>query len=64
MFFYLKILKFIDGKGHYFYFRAKTDSSVKVLVYDKKEKHKIYKHINNLHLQKYHSVYYTEFRIR
>jgi len=58
-FFNLSILKFISDKGHYFCFRAKANSSVKVLVYDKKENHKIYKHINDLHSLKYHSVYYS-----
>lgn len=57
-FFNLKVLKHIHDKNHFFCFRAKANSSVKVLVYDKKEKHKIYKHISDLISTKYHSVYF------
>lgn len=57
-FFNLKILKHIQNKNHYFCFRAKANSSVKILIYDKKEGHKIYKHICDLKSTKYHSVYF------
>lgn len=57
-FFNLKILKHIQDRKQFFCFRAKANSSVKILIYDKKEKHKIYKHISDLKSTKYHSIFY------
>lgn len=57
-FFNLKILKHIQDKGHFFCFRAKANSSVKVLTYDKKEGHQVYKLISDFKSNKYHSVYF------
>lgn len=57
-FFNLKLLNHIQSKGHLFCFRAKTNSSVKVLAFDKKEGHKVYKLIYDFKSNKYHSVYF------
>lgn len=57
-FFNLKILKHIQDKGHFFCFRAKANSSVKVLAYDKKEGHEVYKLISNFKSNKHHSFYF------
>ncbi len=44
-FFNLSILKHIDDRKHFFAFRAKVNSSVRVLAYDSHEKRCIYKHL-------------------
>lgn len=59
-FFNLKILEHISSRGHFFCFRAKANSSVKVYLFDNKEKHFIYKHLSDLHSNKYHSKYYVD----
>lgn len=47
-FFNLYLLKHIEDKGCFYAFRAKVNSSVKVLVYDKHEGFHIYKHLSDL----------------
>lgn len=59
-FFNLKILNHINKSGHYFCFRAKANCSVKALVYDKKEKHKVWLFLYQLTSQKHHSIYYKD----
>lgn len=54
----LKLMKYIDDKGHYFCIRAKVNSSIRFLIYDKKEKHDIYKKFTDLPIQKHHALYY------
>lgn len=51
-------MKHINDKGHYFCIRAKANSSVKVFIYDKKEKHNIYCHLTDFKIQKHHSLYH------
>lgn len=58
-FFNLKLLKHIESKGHYYCFRAKENSNVKFLFYDKKEKHEIYSYLSTLRSTKHHSKYYS-----
>lgn len=53
-----KILNFIDSLGHTFVIRTKVNT--KVLVYDKKEGHKVWKWINKLDGYKYHSKFYND----
>lgn len=62
-FFNLKILEHIDNKGHFFCFRAKANSSVKVYAFDKNENHYIYKRLNNLHSNKHHAKYYESLEL-
>lgn len=54
----LKLMKHIQDLGHHFCIRTKVNSSIRFLIYDKKEKHKIYKHFYELPIQKHHSLYY------
>lgn len=54
----LKMMKHINDKGHYFCFRAKVNSNIKVFIYDKKEKHKIYKKFTDFKVWKNKSLYY------
>ena len=56
----LKLMKHIDSKGHYFAIRAKVNSSIKFLMYDKKEKHDVYKHFYDLPIHIHHSLYYKD----
>ena len=44
----LALIRHIHKKGHFFCFRAKANSDLKVLIYDKKEKHYIYKKLSEL----------------
>jgi hypothetical protein len=46
-FFNLSILKHIEEKDCFYAVRAKVNSSVKVLVYDKKENHNVYKKLSD-----------------
>lgn len=62
-FFNLAILNHISNKGHYFCFRAKANSSVKAFVFDKKEGHKIYKHLYDLKSTTYHSVFFENIEL-
>lgn len=57
-FFNLKLLKHINKRKHYFCIRAKENSNVKFLLYDKKEKHEIYRNLSYLSSNKHHSKYY------
>ena len=54
----LKMMKHINDKGHYFCIRAKVNSNIKVFIYDKKEKHKIYKKFTDFKVWKNKSLYY------
>lgn len=58
-FFNLKLLKHIESKGHYYCFRAKENSNVKFLFYDKKEKHEVYSYLSALRSTRYSSKYYN-----
>lgn len=62
-FFNLKLLKHIDNKGHYYCFRAKENSNVKFLLYDKNEGHEIYRVLSYLRSTKYHSKYYNNLEL-
>lgn len=62
-FFNLSILKHIQNKGAFFCFRAKANSSVRFLLYDKHEKHSIYKHLSDLHQYVYRSSYYNDIEL-
>lgn len=53
-----KIWSFIDSLGHIFVIRTKNYT--KVLVFDKKEGHKVWKRIYNLDGYKYHSKFYND----
>lgn len=53
-----KILNFIDSLGHTFVIRTKVNT--KVLIYDSKENHKVWKWIDNLDYYKYHSKFYND----
>lgn len=59
----LKLMKHINDLGHYFCIRAKVNSNIKVYVYDKKEKHKIYKKFSDFSIQKHHSLYYNDLEL-
>ena len=54
----LKLMQLIQDLGHYFCIRVKVNSFIKLLIYDSKEKHHIYKHFYDLSIQKHHSKYY------
>ena len=56
----LKMMKHINDKGHYFCIRAKVNSNIRFLMYDKKEKHEIYKRFTDLPIQKHHALYYKD----
>lgn len=62
-FFNLSILKHIQNKGALFGFRAKANSSVRFLFYDKHEKHFIYKHLSDLHQYVYRASYYQNIEL-
>ena len=62
-FFNLKLLEHIQGKGAYYCFRAKENSNVKFLLYDKKENHEIYRNLSYLHSNKHHSKYYKDLEL-
>ena len=51
-----KLMNFIDSLGHTYVFRLKEN--FKCFVYDKKEKHKVWKNVNDLFHYKYHSTNY------
>lgn len=54
----LKIMEHIQLKHQFFCFRAKVNSSIRFFLYDKKEKHKIFKRFTDLPIQKHHALYY------
>ena len=51
-----KLMEHINSLGHIY--RIRINTNIKVLIYDKKEKHNIWKWINNLKIYEYHSVFY------
>ena len=55
------LMKHIDSLGHTFCIRIKRN--VKLLVFDKKEKHNIWKWFDNLFAYKYHSSYLSNIPI-
>ena len=56
----LKIMKHISDLGHNFCIRAKDNSNSRFLMYDKLEKHEIYKRFTDLPIQKHHALYYKD----
>ena len=59
----LKLMKFIHDKGHYFCIRTKVNSNIRVYIYDKKEKHKIYKKFTDFSVRKHTSLYYENIEL-
>lgn len=59
----LKMMKYINDLGHYFCIRAKVNSNIKVFIYDKKEKHKIYKKFTDFKVWKNKSLYYDDLEL-
>lgn len=59
----LKLMKYINSKGHYFCFRAKVNSNIKVYLFDKLENHFIYTKFSNFNIQKHHSLYYKDIEL-
>ena len=59
----LKLMKLINDLGHFFCIRAKVNSNIKVFVYDKKEKHKIYKKFIDFKIWKNKSLYYNDLEL-
>lgn len=57
-FFNLQLLKHIEDNNCFFAFRAKVNSCVKVLVYDKKEKHYIYRKLSYFKPYAYKSAFF------
>lgn len=56
----LKLMKYIHDKGFYFCIRAKINSNIKFLIYDKHEKHKVWKHFSDLSIWKHKSLYFKD----
>lgn len=56
-------MRHIHKKGHFFCIRAKVNSDLKVLIYDKKEKHYIYKKFSELTVQEYHALCYKNISV-
>ena len=52
----VSLMKHIDNLGHTFCIRVKRN--IKVLIYDKKEAHNIWKFLNTIKPYKYHSSWY------
>ena len=59
----LKMMKHIHNKGHYFCIRAKINSNIKIFIYDKKEKHYIYKRFLDFKIQKHHALYHKNIMV-
>lgn len=59
----LKMMKHIHDKGHYFCVRAKVNSNIKIFIYDKKEKHKIYKNFTDFNIRKNSAVYHKDIEL-
>ena len=59
----LKLMKLINDLGHYFCIRAKVNSTIKVFIYDKYEKHHIYKKFTDFKFQKHHALYYKNLEL-
>lgn len=62
-FFNLSILKHIDSRHCFYAFRAKANSSVKFLHFDKQERHLIYKHLSDLKPYVFKSSYYENLEL-
>lgn len=56
-------MRHIHKKCHFFCIRAKVNSDLKVLIYDKKEKHYIYKKLSELTVQEYCALYYKNISV-
>lgn len=56
-----KILNTIDSLGHTYCIRLKKN--IKVLIYDKKEKHKIWKWLSDLPVHKYHAIVHKDIEL-
>ena len=54
----VNIMKFIEDNGHYYVIRLKKN--MKAFIYDNKEKHKIWKWLNEITTYEYHSVCYKD----
>ena len=54
----VNIMKFIEDNGHYYVIRLKKN--MKAFIYDKKEKHKIWKWLDEITTYQYHSVCYKD----
>ena len=59
----LKLMKFIEDSGHYFCFRAKSQSDLKIYIYDKRQKHYIYKKLSSLLPHKIDASYYENITV-
>lgn len=59
----LKLMKHIHEKNHYFAIRAKVNSDLKTLVYDKKEKNYIYKKLSEFSIRKHKSLYHKDIMV-
>ena len=57
------MMKHIHDKGHYFCIRAKINSNIKIFIYDKKEKHYIYKRFLDFKTQKHHALYHKNITV-
>lgn len=55
------LMKIIDEAGHIFCFRLKKN--IKVFIYDKKEKHKIWKWLDELQTYEWHSICYDDIEL-
>ena len=56
----LKLMKYINDLGFFFCIRAKINSNIKFLIYDKHEKHKVWKHFSDLSIWKHKSLYFKD----
>ena len=54
----VNLMKFIDSAGHTFCLRLKKN--IKVFIYDKKEKHKIWKWLDEIPNYEWHSICYDD----
>ena len=54
----VNLMKFIENAGHTFVFRLKKN--IKAFIYDKKEKHKVWKWLDEITNYEYHSVCYDD----
>lgn len=59
----LKLMKYINDKGHFFCIRAKVNSNIKVFMFDKNEKHKIYKKSIDFKVWKNKALYYKDLEL-
>ena len=54
------MMKHINDKGHNFCIRAKINSNIRFIIYDKKEKHEIYKRFTDLKIWRHKALYYKD----